>query len=197
MRIDHHERHELLKSWLLVSLAFTLVMMHGETWNTANIILTGLLALVTVGLGFIGHELAHKYVALRFNCDAEYRGNHGMLLLGLFMSIFGFLFAAPGAVHLHGRPDQRERGIIALAGPTTNIAIALLFLALVVVPSPIVRAVAGFGSIINLWLAIFNLLPFGPFDGAKVLSWSKGAFATAVLLCLVVVFLQFSMGLWA
>jgi Zn-dependent protease len=30
------------------------------------------------------------------------------------------------------------------------------------------------GARINIWLALFNLIPFGPLDGAKILKWNKG-----------------------
>jgi len=36
------------------------------------------------------------------------------------------------------------------------------------------------GAQINTWLAVFNLIPFGPLDGAKIIGWSKGAWLIAL-----------------
>jgi Zn-dependent protease len=46
------------------------------------------------------------------------------------------------------------------------------------------------GYSINAWLGLFNLIPAGPFDGAKVLAWDWRVFAvaaaTGVLLAFVI-----------
>jgi Zn-dependent protease len=36
------------------------------------------------------------------------------------------------------------------------------------------------GARINTWLALFNLIPFGPLDGAKILKWSKGIWLVSI-----------------
>ena len=47
-------------------------------------------------------------------------------------------------------------------------------------------SLASWGFKINSWLAVFNLIPFGPLDGRKVFVWNKavyfGALAVAALL---------------
>jgi Zn-dependent protease len=40
----------------------------------------------------------------------------------------------------------------------------------------------------NAWLGLFNMIPAGPFDGAKVLAWSKPIFVATVLIGLVLTF---------
>jgi Zn-dependent protease len=37
------------------------------------------------------------------------------------------------------------------------------------------------GAQINTWLAIFNLIPFGPLDGAKIFQWNKGAWLATLV----------------
>lgn len=195
MALHPVERRDLIRSWLLLSVAFGIVLSHGNL-APLTILINAAIALVTVGIGFVAHELAHKRVAERYGSAATYRADNTMLGLALIMSIFGFLFAAPGAVRIHGHQSVKRRGIIALAGPFANVVVALLFIILYgLLPAPL-DAAAGFGSIINLMLALFNLLPFGPFDGAKVMAWSKGAFGTFTAACILIVFVQFSLGLW-
>jgi Zn-dependent protease len=137
-------------------------------------------ALVGIGTGFLFHELAHKGVAQRFGYHAEFR----MWKLGLIIAVasavisFGqFLFFAPGAVYTstYKRPDPREEGRISAAGPVANIILAGLFFLMAVGTgySDIWRLIGNFGFQVNLWLAAFNLIPFPPLDGVKILRWNK------------------------
>lgn len=143
------------------------------------------ISLIAVSTGFIFHELAHRMVAKKFGYVAEYTMWRTGLVLALFTSLMGLVFAAPGAVVI--RPgnivftDQKTQtenmGLISLAGPATNILIAVIFLAFdAVYPS----LICYLGAFINAWLAIFNLIPFGPLDGAKVFSWSKLYWGVAI-----------------
>jgi len=70
-----------------------------------------------------------------------------------------------------GNLDRQKVGLISVAGPTTNIGLAVLFLVLDIIQPTLLFTL---GAQINIWLALFNLIPFGPLDGAKILKWSKG-----------------------
>lgn len=133
------------------------------------------LSLITVGVGFLLHELAHKVVAVRFGQYAQFRADYGMLGLAIASGLAGFLFAAPGAIYHHGQITERENGLIAIAGPITNLFLAVVFLPLTFV-SGYLATVGSLGVTINLLLAAFNMLPFGPLDGRKVLAWSPLVF---------------------
>ncbi len=162
------EIRDLLKAWILLSLAFAIVFNGGFSLGTSFLVLI-LVASLTAGLGFVAHELSHKIVAIRMGCVAAFRANNGMLLLALLMSFFGFVFAAPGAVVIGGIVSPKRLGLISLAGPLANIVVALLFLPLVWV----VPIVGHLGFAINAWLALFNMLPIRGMDGSKVLPWNK------------------------
>jgi Zn-dependent protease len=134
--------------------------------------------------------VAHKVVAVRFGQIAEFRADYGMLFLAVVSSLAGFIFAAPGAVHHRGRLTRREHGLIALAGPAVNVGLAVVFVPVFVagtlLNSEFLALVGSRGLTINLLLAAFNMLPFGPLDGKTVLGWSKpvfvGVFVPAALL---------------
>ncbi len=138
---------------------------------------TFVLALMTIGVGFVLHELMHKFISERYGFKAQFRMWLSGLVLALFSALFlGVVFAAPGATYITGSGiSKRENGIISLAGPITNVVIALLFLPLLLVnTNNVIILEAGYlGSYFNFFLAAFNMLPIYVLDGAKVWRWNK------------------------
>jgi Zn-dependent protease len=180
-RFTGRELRDLAVAWLALGVAFAIFLDRGtlgealSTPGTDVGITVGLVlvrALITVGIGFLLHELAHKAVAVRFDQIAEFRADYNMLGLAIVAALAGFLFAAPGAVYHQGRITDRENGLIALAGPVTNLALATLFLPLAFVGG-YVGAVGNLGVLVNVLLAGFNMIPYGPLDGKTVIAWNK------------------------
>jgi Zn-dependent protease len=97
------------------------------------------------------------------------------LIVALFLSLISpFIFAAPGATYINGMGiSQSENGKISVAGPMVNLLIALLFLPVAVFfQGTLVGIVGLIGLEVNAFLGAFNLVPFGPLDGAKVFRWN-------------------------
>ena len=179
------EVRDLGAAWLALGLAFTLFLYRPAALAVVTAPAPGTIAgfagamarsLLTVGVGFLLHELAHKVVAVRFGQVAAFRADYGMLGLAIAAGLAGFLFAAPGAVYHRGSITERENGLIALAGPVTNVGLAVAFLPLSFLPG-FVGAIGNLGVIVNVLLAGFNMIPFGPLDGRKVLRWNEVVFA--------------------
>ncbi len=189
-RISSIELRDLLLSLVALVVAFS-VLMNGKRIPDGETIL---IITVGVGTGFLLHEMAHKFVALHFGYFAEYRANRKGLLFAVAASFVGFIFAAPGAVminkpnapaefYMHDpfgqeelkREIRKETLWISLAGPMTNIILTAFFLlALLLAPSSSTAAMAAnFALFINLTLAAFNLLPFGPLDGKKIFDSNR------------------------
>ena len=171
---------DIAKAWLALSLGFAFVysgasFIDGSLNNIFEIrfLVVFIISLFTAGLGFLLHELAHKFVARRYGCLAEFRAFDQMLYLAVGLAAFiGFIFAAPGAVMISGMVTRKENGIISLAGPLMNYVLAGLFFAAgIFIPAFVSVFSLGFG--INAWLGLFNLLPFGNFDGRKIFDWNK------------------------
>jgi Zn-dependent protease len=187
MKFSRTEVRDLVKAWLAVTLAFTLANV-GFQLNAAAGMLFLVLA-VSAGLGFLLHELAHKLVAQRYHCWAEFRADDKMLLVMLIVSAFGLIFAAPGAVVIQGSVTYDRNGKIALAGPLMNVILALVFTVLAVT-TPL-GVIAIYGAQINAWLGVFNLLPFGGFDGVKVLAWNRYVWAATGITAIAALLLTF------
>ena len=185
IRFTGRELRDLAVAWLALGLAFTLFLSRPVAFEVAtaatpaSLVAFGVAfgqSLATVGVAFLLHELAHKVVAVRFGQVAAFRADYGMLGLAIASGLAGFLFAAPGAVHHAGAITERENGLIAVAGPVTNLALAAVFLPLALLGG-LLGDIGSLGVAINLLLAGFNMLPWGPLDGRKVLDWSRVAFA--------------------
>ena len=170
---------DITKAWLAITIAFAIVLRSG-----IGFVESLLVSAIAVGLGFLLHELGHKVVAQYYRCFAEFRSFDSMLLLAIAMSFFGFVFAAPGAVMIHGYVNKERNGKISIAGPAINIALALIFLLLNFIFES--NMVLQYGFNINVWLALFNMIPVWNFDGAKIFRWNKWIYfafvAFAVLL---------------
>lgn len=66
--------------------------------------------------------------------------------------------------------SAREVGLASVSGPLSNLILATAFLALFeTFWLPILRL----GILINLWIALANLIPTPPIDGAKIMSWDR------------------------
>ena len=188
LQFSGRELRDLAVAWLALGVAFTLLLerelvaalnLGGQLGglNPPAVAQTLLVSLLTVGVGFLLHELAHKVVAVRFGQVAAFRADYRMLGFAIVGALVGFLFAAPGAVVHRGHITARQNGLIALAGPVTNLLLAVVFLVpylavLTAGPSGFLADLATRGLQINLLLAGFNMLPFGPLDGRKIRAWS-------------------------
>lgn len=185
---------ELLKAWAGTSLAFAIYLVGGQVLNRAFLYALTAAAL-TCGIGFLLHELAHRMVARRFGAEAHFVANNPWLLISIALAFLRIFIAAPGAVWHRGYLTARQSGLIALAGPASNLGLAVLFLiAAFVVPATVsvlglpLSRVFAIGYSINAWLGLFNMIPAGPFDGAKVLAWDWRVFAVTVAVGLLLTF---------
>jgi Zn-dependent protease len=198
LHTSNTEIKDLFTAWLCISFAFAIARTVDKGITFASFFSTDFLVFmiisaVTVGVAFLFHELAHKIVAQRYKCWAEFRADLTMLGLGVLMSFLGVVFLAPGAVIIFGNIDYKQNGKISMAGPLTNIILAIILLPLLFInfSSTIVKIVVDSGYLINAWLALFNMIPFWNFDGAKIYAWNRKTFYTMIILSAFLIFFYF------
>jgi len=184
---DKNDNFELLKAWAGTTIAFAVAQTGPGNLLSAGFLTNLMIAAIVAGVGFVLHELAHRIVARSYGAQAHFIANNSWLLISIVLAFTGFFIAAPGAVWHRGYLTPRQGGLIALAGPVTNLVLSVVFLAAL-----IGSAVVGLelpqwlfmtlyiGFKFNAWLGLFNMIPAGPFDGAKVLAWDWRVFAVTV-----------------
>ncbi len=182
----------ILVSVITISIAFTIVHTRSIIFDASFLQEAGII-LLTVGAGFVLHELAHKFTAMHYGLYARYQAwTLGLVLAVVMAFAVGFVFAAPGAVYIYGNNVSREKnGKISMAGPLTNLVLGFLFL-LLGFALPAFASIASLGASVNFFLGAFNLLPFFPMDGQKIYVWNKlywaAIFVPMVILALVQIF---------
>jgi len=63
-----------------------------------------------------------------------------------------------------------------------------VFLAIAFIPVAPLPYIGIFGFTVNAWLGLFNMIPFGNFDGSKILKWNKIVYGCMVAAGLLMVF---------
>lgn len=151
------------------------------------------ISIVILIFSVIIHEVAHGFMA-------EYLGDPtarlqgrltlnplkhidpvGSILVPVITSMAGFTFgwAKPVPFNPYNLRNRRKgEFLIALAGPLSNLILAIIFGIVIrlAVANQIISVafieIASYIVIINIVLAIFNLIPLPPLDGSKlVLAW--------------------------
>jgi Zn-dependent protease len=153
----------------------------------ALIIAPGMIVAITL------HEASHGYVAWKLGDDTAYRlgrvtfnpirhidpmGTIIMPALILFATNFNFMFgyAKPVPVNFRRlRSPRRDMVLVAVAGPGSNIVIALVSaIALRFVPesgsttTTIIAQMLIYSVFFNAMIGVFNMIPLPPLDGGRV-----------------------------
>ena len=150
-------------TWFIVFALVTMSLATGyfpsryDDWGTATYIGVGVLTSVLFFLSVVLHELAHSIVARAW----------GIPVKSITLFIFG------GVASIDREPERPlAEFLIAIAGPISSLLLALGFGILWLAGQFLdVTPLAGLGlylATVNLWLALFNMIPGFPLDGGRV-----------------------------
>ena len=135
---------------------------------------------------FLLHEFGHRTAARRYGLRAGFRLDPTGSILTLVTSLpfIPFKIIAPGAVVVSGLLTIPMMGWISLAGPLANIVLSAAFLNLYAASLQLKHFLLAYAFVrlaqLNAFIALFNLIPFGPLDGVKVLAWSRWKWAVSI-----------------
>ena len=146
-------------------------------------------ALAVIFLTMPIHEFAHGFAAVKLGDNTpKWQGRltlnplaHIDYIGAMCILLFGFGWAKPVQVnHLNFKNPKRDMALTALAGPVSNILMALVFNIIAYAIWLTVGAPEGIGFYlflfcdfvvqINVSLAVFNLIPIPPLDGSRILT---------------------------
>lgn len=133
-------------------------------------------------IAIIFHELAHGFTAYLLGDNTA--KDSGRLTLNpfkhmdltgfLFLLIFKFGWAKPVPINpFNFKNRKRDTILVSLAGPLSNFIIAIVLgfiLSFNIITNAIVFKILLITLWYNIMLGVFNLLPFPPLDGSKIVA---------------------------
>ncbi|MEK7353140.1 MAG: site-2 protease family protein [Chloroflexota bacterium] len=149
-------------TWFFIFLLVTWSLAQGyfpelyPKWETLAYWIMGALTAIMLFVSVLIHEMAHSLVARA----------RGMSVNSITLFLFG------GVSNLQEEPKQPgAEFVMAIVGPLTSLALSGIFwgLSKVLNTESMLGGLVGYLALINLILAIFNLLPGFPLDGGRVL----------------------------
>jgi Zn-dependent protease/CBS domain-containing protein len=151
--------------WTFAILIIFIIFSNYQSGNNTQQIAWAVLFVLSIFVTVFLHELGHALAAKRYNIKTK---DITMLPIG-------------GLARLESIPEKPfEELVVAIAGPAVNIALALftgLFITLPNTEVLVAELSNGVNAhnfflnflVVNVWLALFNLIPAFPMDGGRVL----------------------------
>jgi len=179
--------------WTIGIIAVVAILLRAHRIDSIDIVL-----FCVIVPSIILHEISHGWVALLFGDDTAKKAGRltlnpiahidpvGTLIVPALLALSGlgmFGWAKPVPVNVGKLRHPRNEGVVvSLAGPATNIVLAAIAWAVFTAfhGAGTITIQGGFDALwaevvfylglVNIWLAVFNLIPVPPLDGSVVLE---------------------------
>jgi Zn-dependent protease len=184
-------RHLTISALLVTSVGLSWIFFLSTYSVAALIIAAFIFAFI-----FLSHEIAHKLVAQHYGLWAEFRLTLLGAIVTLLSIILPFKIVSPGAVMIRGYATKENVGKTAIAGPLVNIVLSIVSFSLTFVLFGPFIIVAVLSAALNAFIAVFNLIPFGMFDGLKVFNWSKLVWGISFIVSTALIIVIFTFYGW-
>ncbi len=165
---------------------------------TPQSIINIIILIIVIMMSLTVHEVSHGYIAYR--CGDPTARNLGRLTLNplahldpigtIMLLLFGFGYAKPVPINPRNfNHYKRDLVFVSLAGPVSNLCLAILWellfrISWLFMPeSAIIQSFTSYNTafywwfifcnyfvMLNVGLAVFNLLPIPPLDGSRIIS---------------------------
>lgn len=151
--------------WTFAFLIIYIIFSNYRQGHNAEQILWSLLFVLSIFVTVFLHELGHALAAKKYNIKTR---DITLLPIG-------------GLARLDTIPEKpKEELVVAIAGPLVNLVLALITFLFISIPDEAelnVQLTGGINSdnfflnffAVNIWLAVFNMIPAFPMDGGRVL----------------------------
>lgn len=151
--------------WTFTLLIAFIIFSNYRAGQNFEQIVWSIIFVLSIFVTVLMHELGHALAAKRYHINTK---DITLLPIG-------------GLARLESLPEKpKEELVVAVAGPAVNIALAALTALFITIPGAediTIQLTNGINSsnfflnffIVNVWLALFNLIPAFPMDGGRML----------------------------
>ena len=195
------EIRDLIIAFIVLSFSFAISNVGLDAQGIISILP---IVMFGVGIGFLLHELGHKYVAVKYGHHSEFRLWPLGLLISFATAFIGIVFAFPGEAHFDSDSISDEiNGRISIAGPMANMVLALIFILIAILVYPLkfhfsvlnlIFLICTVGFSVNSFLALFNLLPLYTLDGTNVFKWNAGYGIISIIIAGIMMLTSITIG---
>ncbi len=187
-------------TWVAIAIGVGIILATTHRISSDDVIL-----FCVIVPSIILHEIAHGWVALLFGDDTAKRAGRltlnplahidilGTVIVPILLILGGygwFGWAKPVPVNVSKLRSPRNHGVlVSLAGPAVNVllcAISALVIhglngdSVLYAHDELLARILFFFGLVNVWLALFNMIPIPPLDGSVLIerllpaSWWPG-----------------------
>ncbi|MBU1704062.1 MAG: hypothetical protein KJ922_01750, partial [Nanoarchaeota archaeon] len=187
-RFTPNELKGMMISIVIISIVVAFDKWGADTFDLGTGLFNQFNALLIVTLAFLIHYSAQKVAALSVGYDIEYKVWSYGLLIAMVLALLtkGFIwFLIPGGIihhHLAGHKLGFFRyglnffavGLSAFMGPVANLFFVVI---LKIVNTFAHSSIINFAIVVNIWFAVWSVLPIPPSDGSRMFFGSRMVYA--------------------